>query len=429
MLSSQTVYDLLLPWLAALGVAPHRRTAQALCTRLTAVLLAQTLTPADLVRTELSDRLASARSGFRRLARTWVCSTLTAAWLTPLLVRAALALCWATGSTPLLALDSVRCGAWEIFTVGLVVHKRCLLLGWAVLPYPLPKKVFTPTTCALLARVAAAWPAGVPVPHLLADRGFPSVKLFRLLVQLDWGFTIRLRATDVVRLPGQAKQRVRALLTAARDGGWTTWTDVQYADGPRAQLVVGRGLTVLPWHQRDAGSARARAQRAERRRHDLHGKHPRQRPDASAQTDRWVVLFTTEPTWRAATSAYAQRWSIEGTYRDGQSGWDGRHGWNLEPLVAQQRQARAVEGIVGLWALALLLQTWVGDGLSAPERLPAGPRQVVRRWTVSLRLSVWARGRCAFLDPSGQLRDWLAERLQAGCARLQARLPAQHTAA
>jgi len=41
--------------------------------------------------------------------------------------------------------------------------------------------------------------------------------------------------------------------------------------------------------------------------------------------------------------------------------------------VAQQRQARAVEGIVGLWALALLVQTWVGAGLSQPERLQAGP--------------------------------------------------------
>ena len=311
MLSSPSVYELLLPWIAALGVASHRATARALCTRLTAVLLGQTLTPADLVRTVLSDRPASARSGFRRLARTWVCPVLTAAWLTPLLVRAALALAWASGSTPLLALDSVRCGGWEIFTVGLVVHKRTLLLSWAVLPYPLPKKAFTPTTCALLARVAAAWPAGVPLPHLLADRGFPSGTLFRLLRRLDWGFTLRLRATDVVTLPGQAKQRVRALLTAAREGGWTCWGDVPYAAGPRAQLVVGRGLRVLPWHQQDDGSARARARRAERREHDLHGKHPRQRPDASAATDRWVVLFTTCASWREATSAYAQRWSIE----------------------------------------------------------------------------------------------------------------------
>jgi len=419
MLSASTVYALLLPWLAALGVAPHRRTARALCERLTAVLLAQTLTPADLVRTVLSDLPTSARSGFRRLARTWVAPTLTAAWLTPLLVRAALALCWTTGTTPLVALDSVRCGGWEIFTLGLVVHKRCLLLGWAILPYPLPKQAFTPTICALLARVAAAWPAEVPPPHLLADRGFPSVKLFRLLRQLDWGFTLRLRATDWVTLPRQSKQRVRALLQTARDGGWTSWAEVQYASGPRAQLVVGRGLCVLPWHQQDAGSARARARRAERRSHDLHSKHPRQRPDASAATDRWVVLFTTCTSWRAATSTYAQRWAIEGTYRDAQSGWDGRHGWNLEPLVAKQRAVRSVEGIVGLWALALLVQTWVGDGLSEPATLPPGPRRVVRSWSVSLRLSVWARGRLAFGDQSGQLQHWVCERLRAGRARLE----------
>jgi len=429
MLSWTQVYALLLPWIAALGVAPHRATARALCTRLTAVVLGQTLTPADLVRTVLSDLPTPARSGVRRVARTWVSPTLTAAWLTPILVRAALALSWATGATPLLALDSVRCGGWEIFTVGLVVHKRTLLVGWRVLPYPWPKKTFTPTVCTLLSQVAAAWPAGVPLPHLLADRGFPSGKRFRLLQWLRWGFTIRLCATDVVTLPGQAQTRVRAVLDSARVGHWDCWRDVQYADGPRAQLVVGRGLAVLPWHQRDAGRARARARRAQRRLHDLHSKHPRQRPDASAQTDRWVVLFTSCPTWREATDTYAQRWSSEGTYRDGQSGWDGRHGWNLEPLVAQQRLARAVEGIVGLWALALLVQTWVGDGLNAPAQLPAAPQRVVRSWTVSLRLSVWARGRLAFLDQSGLLHDWLTARLTAGARRLEQGPPGQQQAA
>jgi hypothetical protein len=429
MLSSTTVYDLLLPWIAALGVAPHRATARALCERLTAVLLGQTLTPADLVRTLVSDLPAPARSGFRRVARTWVSPTLSAAWLTPILVRAALALCWAVGSTPFLALDSVRCGGWEIFTVGLVVHKRSLLLGWTVLPYPWPKKTFTPRVCALLAQVAAAWPAGVPAPHLLADRGFPSSKLFRLLRWLGWEFTIRLRASDCVTLPGQAQQRLRAVLAGAREGCWDFWREVEYGAGPRANLVVGRGLPVWAWHQRDAGSARARARRTERRLHNLHSKHPRQRPDASAATDAWVILFSTCPNWREATSAYAQRWSIEGTYRDGQSGWDGRHGWNLEPLVAKQHLARAVEGIVGLWALALLAQTWVGDGLSEPERLPTVPRRVVRSWTVHLRLSVWARGRLAFLDHSGLLQDWLRERLRAGATRLQQGPPTQQQAA
>jgi hypothetical protein len=92
------MYALLLPWIAALGLSPHRATAHARTTRLPAVLLAHTVTPADLVRTVVRDRLTPARRGVRRLAHTRVAPTLTAAWLTPRLVRA------------VLALDGVRCG-------------------------------------------------------------------------------------------------------------------------------------------------------------------------------------------------------------------------------------------------------------------------------------------------------------------------------
>lgn len=426
MLSPEIVYPLLLAWVEALGAVPHATARAALAHRLSAVLLGQSLAPASLMRALLSPERVPARHRYQRVARTWHGRWLTSAWLTPVLVRAVRAL---TGETaPVRALDSVRCGRWEVFTVGLVWHRRVLLVGWEVLPYPWPKGRFTPTVCALLARVDAAWPADAPRPHLVADRGFPSRPLFALLRRQGWQFPVRLRATDRVWVNGQG-QPVRQLLRAACQDGWSRQAAVYggRAMGTHAQVVIGRGLVVLPHHQRDAGSARTQARRQARRQHDLHLKHPRQKPDASAPTDAWVVLFTTAPTLLAAVRTYRQRWSIEGTYRDGQSGWDGRHGWDLEPTLARQRQPGVVAQMVGLWALALLVQCWVGDQVGRPDAAPAAVA-ACRAWTTTGRLSVWARGRFALLDHSGVLRTWLPATLTAGAARLAAAppLPARH---
>src|SRR5215204_3806875 len=96
----------------------------------------------------------------------------------------------ATAGLRHLALDSVRCGPWEVFTLGLVWQGRVLPVGWAVLPYPWPKRQFTPTVCALVRQVAQAWPAATPAPHLVADRAFPSRRLFGTLQAVGWGWTI-----------------------------------------------------------------------------------------------------------------------------------------------------------------------------------------------------------------------------------------------
>jgi DDE family transposase len=422
MLSSTTVYPLFLAWVQAVGVAPHVSGARALASRLSALLLGQSLAPAALMRTLLSPIAVPARQRYKRVARTWTAPWLTPAWLTPLLVRAALAL--APASAPLLALDSVRCGGWEVFTIGLVWHRRVLIVGWAVLPYPWPKRRFTPTVCALLRKVGAAWPADAPTPQLVADRGFPSKPFFATLRELGWLFSIRLRASDVV-LVAEGGYTVRELLAGTLPEQWTS-QPASYggtAGGTAGHVVIGRGLSVLAWHQRDAGSARARQHRSERRVHDLHGKHPRQRPDGAAQTDPWLVLFTTCPQARGAVRAYRRRWSVEGSYRDAQSGWDGRHGWDLEPTLAQQRTVQRVDGIVGLWALGLLVQCWVGDQVGA-DAAPKAVRQVVRRWTTTGRLSVWSRGRLALLDQSGDLARWLPQALTTGSALIAAAPPA-----
>lgn len=434
MLTPPEVYPLVLAWLHALGGPAHATAQQTLGQLLTALLVGQSLRSATLMRALLSLEGGSARQGYRRVARAWTRPWLTPAWLTPRLVPAAVRVVAPDGAGPTvgqrhLALDSVRCGRWEVFVLGLVWHGRVLPVGWAVLPYPWPKRQFTPTVCALVQAVAQAWPDGTPPPHLLGDRAFPSKRLFATLGAVGWGYSIRLRAKSWVTVGGQA-QWVRALLATAQVGRWTT-AAAQYGSGPGAlagTLVVGRGLPVVPWHQANPGSARHRAAQQRQRQQHLRTKHRRAQPDASVETDAWMVLFTTHATWRAATASYRRRWAIEGSYRDAQSGWDGQHGWDLEPVLARLPTAAQVERVVGLWALGALVQTWVGVQVVAPTTPPA-VRGVVRQWTTTGRLSVWAAGQFALTDPSGRLHDWLPTTLTAGATWLAAPLPARPPAA
>lgn len=425
MLSPAALYPILLSWLQAMKVIDHRTAQPVLAHLLTALLTAQSLRPSALMRALSSPLPVPARQRYKRVARAWTRPWLSPAWLTPRLVRAVLALVWPdpvgpTAGRTHLALDSVRCGKWEIFTLGVVWHGRALPVGWAVLPYPWPKRQFTPTVCALLQQVAAAWPADRPA-HLIADRAFPSRRLFQTLRALGWGWTVRLRANNWVTVAGQS-QAVRTLLAQAKAGRWTV---VAGAFGGTTHpiagtVVIGRGLPVLPRHQRTPGSLRHRArQHAQRERH-LRDKRPRRyRQTAATATDRWVVLFTTHSTWSAATTTYRLRWATEGTYRDAQSGWDGKHGWDLEPVVARLTEALQVERVVGLWALGTLVQSWVGHQ-TALVTAPVHVHALVGQWTTTGRLSVWARGRLALTDPSGLLRDWLRETLQAGAQQVAA---------
>ena len=423
MLTPTEVYPLVVLWLQALGGPAHATAQQALGQVLTALLVGQSLRSAALMRALLSLEGGSARQGYRRVARAWTRPWLTPAWLTPRLVPAAVRLVAPEGPGPTagqrhLALDTVRCGRWEVFTVGLVWHGRVLPLGWAVLPYPWPKGQFTPTVCALVQQVAAAWPAAEPLPHLLADRAFPSRRLFRTLRRLGWGWTLRLRARSWVTVAGQP-QWVRPLLAAARVGCWTVDAGA-YGSGAGAvagTLVVGRGLPVLPWHQANAGSLRHRAAQHQQRQQHLASKHRRAQADAPGETDAWLVLFTTHPTWRAATASYRRRWATESSYRDAQGGWDGQHGWDLEPALARLGAAAQVERVVGLWALGVLVQTWVGVQATQPAA-PAPVWAVVRQWTTTGRLSAWAAGRWGLNEPSGRLREWLQAKVRTGAQRL-----------
>lgn len=415
------LYAMLLDWLYAMEYPQHLTARRTLAVHLAAVLVGQSLRPAARMRALLSAVTVPARQRYLRAARALGRPSLSPERLTPFLLRAVLALVGPDrhGYTHL-ALDSVRCGPWEVLTLGVVWHSRVVPVGWAVLPYPWPRGWFTPTVCRVVTQVAQAWPADRPA-HLVADRGFPSIRLFQTLQALGWVWTVRLQARSCVVVAGQV-QRVRSLLGQTPGGAWDTYT-ATYGSGAHAipgSLVVGRPQRRIPRHQRGWGSRRARERQQVRRLHHLARKHPRQAPDASVETTGWLVLFTSLVQPRMARAAYRRRWAVEGSYRDAQGGWDGQHGWDLEPVVTRLPTAEAVARLVGLWALSALVQMWVGDQVAHG---PAPVRVVTAQWTTTRRLSLWARGRLVFTDPSGDLTVWLQMTLNRGTQRIASAPP------
>lgn len=424
MLSPAGLYPYVLTWVIALGICRHATAARAVAFLVTALLIGQSLRPAVLLRTWVSPTPVPARQGFHRLARAFDRPWLASAHLTPCLVRAALALVPRAAVTHL-ALDGVRCGPWEILVIGVVWDKRVLPVGWAVLPYPWPKRRLKPTACALIRQVAARWPPDRPV-HLVADRGFPSRDLFRTLAAVGWGWTVRLGARSLLTVDGAAGW-AKALLATAHAGRWQTYPVAAYGSAApvvQGHLMVGKDLTVLPSHQANPGSLAHRMQRQRQRTAQIGRKHQAKRGTTgdAAATDHWVILFTTHSTARAAATSYRQRWPLESSFRDAQGGWDGRTGWDLERTLGRVTAAGRVERVVGLWAVGALIQTWIGVATMGAG-VPAVVTTELAGWTTTGRLSVWARGRLALRDGSGRLHDWLGQTLTAGAATVAAAPP------
>jgi hypothetical protein len=417
-LAPMELYPAVVAWLQGLGAFGHAAGLASVADVVTAVLIGQSLRVGGLSRTLSSASTVAARHRYRRVRRVVTGARLQSTDLTPSLVRAALAL--VDDAEPHLAMDTVRCGPWEVITLGVVWHGRVLLVGWEVVPYPWPRGQFTPAVLRLLWRVAASWPAERR-PHLVADRGFPSLKLFRTLEQLSWGWTVRLRVKTNVGVDGEARA-LADLLASHRPGRWTDRA-ITYGTGRQrvaGRLVIGRAdaLRVLPRHQANPGSLRQRARQQATRVRELRGKHPGRRASQAPQTDGWVLLFTSHPTWLAASRSYARRWATEGSYRDAQGGYDGQHGWDLEPTLARETDARAVDRLVGLWALSSAIQTALGDRLARPDAPPAVARARAR-WTTTDRLSVWMRGRFALTDPWGDLSPVILDALRQTAQRLR----------
>jgi hypothetical protein len=431
MLSPVELYPAVQAWLQALGAIPHAAALSSVAQVVTALLIGQSLRSGCLARTLLSAPEVSARHRYRRVRRVVTGARLTSTYLTPWLVRAALVL--VRDAVPHLAMDTVLCGGWEVITVGVVWHGRVLPIGWEVLPYPWPRGQFTPAVVRLLWRIGQTWPVERR-PHLVADRGFPSLQLFRAVEQLGWGWTIRLRAKLNVGVEGEVCA-LHDLIQASQPGRWSCRA-ITYGTGRQriaGQLVMGRGdaLPVLPRHQANPGSLRQRARQQAARQREVRGKHPTRQASTAQQTDGWVLLFTSHTTWLAASRSYSRRWAAEGSYRDAQGGYDGQHGWELEPAVARESDAHVVDSLFGLWALGSAIQLALGDQLARPD-VPPAVQQARSRWTTTDRLSVWMRGRFALTDPFGDLRPVLiaalhntAQRLRTASSPLPAAPPAR----
>jgi hypothetical protein len=396
--SDPAVYALVSQVLQAVLRPPHATGFAALSALVWAVLVAQSLHPADLVRALPDLATAHARQGFRRVQRGLRRTGLTSAALTPHLVAAVLRLI--PDGELLLVLDSSRCGPWEIFTLGVRCGGRVLPVGWQVLPYPWPKRQYTPTVLALLNRVLACWPADRAV-HLVADRGFPSKALVRRLDELRrWrrlGYTLRLTIGTWVTLADGRTVRLAELVGNPRAGRWQSWT--AHYPGCRTtlaptRLVAGRGLPVWPRHQCGPADQARRQARAQRRAAHLTSKGQMQ----AVATDTVWCLLTTETTWTAAVSRYSGRFSTEGTYRDLKE-------WGWETRVSALTDAAAVEGLTGLAILSYLAQ--VELGVAAGRTQEAGARARQRQWTTTDRLSPFSRGRLVLHDHAHDWCPWL----------------------
>jgi hypothetical protein len=424
MLTPDTLYPLLERLLQA-GLLISHATARAQVAQLLATLLvAQDLRPSALIRTLPAPCARAARQRYARVRRAARRPRLTSGVLTPFLIRAALSWMTCRGHRPdggepwILALDSVRCGRWEIFTIGLGQPGRALPLAWSVLPYPWPRGQFRPVVDALVARVLHCWPPGTPM-CLLADRAFPAKSFFRALRQGGADFAVRLQARHAVTLAGGTCCRVGLLLDAA-DPTKVTCEPATFgagADGVSGYLVIaGRALVGIPPHQRGPASRAAVARRGARRRQQQ--DHKRAGTNQGARRDEWIVLFTTRPDELEALRLYGQRWAIEGTYRDLQGGWDGQHGWHGDTVIARWETAEAVDALIGLWALATLVQVGLGLGMQAADA-PAAVRTAACGWATTRRMSWWWRGRCALQSPDRRIQRWMRAELNAMAAVLE----------
>jgi hypothetical protein len=403
MTASAVGYPQVREWVKVMLGRTHATVVHTIAWAVLCVLVAQRVTPAALARALPAEQAGRARARLTRVRRWWTGPPLDQAVVSPQLIHAALALL-PSGPSVVVALDTTRLGPWEVWLAGIVVAGRTLPIGWAVIPYPWPKGRFRPTTVALIQRLQAAFPPGVRW-SLVADRGFPSAVLFAQLRQRGTGFSVRLRLSDWVTVAG-----VYAMVAVHLEAG-------RLVDGQRTAAAMGRGrpdqplvpgwvvvsaaVAAPPKHKQNPGTARERAKRAKA--HAQHRAHKQGRttkpPSATAQryAQTWV-LFTTAPTVAQAVAEYAQRMSIEETFRDWHSGW------GVRAAVVDLPTETMVDRLIGVVCLTYSLQMRLGQRLSAD---PLG-QQRRAQWTVTDRVSWFWCGQRLFNDPGYDWCAWLA---------------------
>jgi hypothetical protein len=321
----------------------------------------------------------------------------------PQLIQAALALL-PPGAAGVVALDTTRLGPWEVWLAGIVVAGRTLPIGWAAIPYPWPKGRFRTTTIARIQRLQTALPSGGPW-SLVADRGFPSAVLFAQLRKGHTGFSVRLRGSDWVTVAG-----VYAIVTAHLEAG-------RLGDGQRTAAAIGGGrpdqplvpgwvvvsaaVAPPPTHKQNPGTARERAKRAKAHAQQRKHKPGRKTKAPSVAAQRYAqtwVLFTTAPTVAHTVAEYAQRLSIEETFRDWHSGW------GVRAAVVALSTETMVDRLIGVVCVTYSLQMGLGQRRSAD---PLG-QQRRAQWTGTDRVSWFWCGQQLCKDPGYDWQAWLA---------------------
>jgi Transposase DDE domain len=403
MTATDVGYERVRAWVKARVEQTHATVVQTIAWGVLCVLVAQRVTPAAVARALPAEYAGSGRARLTRVRRWWAGPPMDQAAVSPQLIAGALALLPA-GQAVVVALDTTRLGKWEVWLAGVVVAGRTMPIGWAVIPYPWPKGRFRRTTLTLLQRLQAAFPAGVRW-RLVADRGFPSAALFAQLRQGGSDFSVRLRLSDWVTVAGVYAKVAAHLVSGRLRPGQRTGATIGRGRPEQplvpGWVVVSATVARVPQHKRNLGTLRERVKRAKA--HHQHRLHKRGRkttpPSATAQRYAQIwVLFTTAPTVRQAVREYAQRMSIEETFRDWHTGWGVRaavSGLPTEPMV---------ERLIGVVCLAYSLQMHLGQRLSAD---PVG-RHRRAQWTVTDRVSWFWCGQRLFTDPGYNWHAWLA---------------------
>jgi hypothetical protein len=403
MTTSAVGYERVQEWVKAMLGRTHATVGRTIAWVVLCVLVAQRVTPAALARALPAEQGGRARARLTRVRRWWTGPALDQVVVSPQLIQAALALL-PLGQPIVVALDTTRLGPWEVWLAGIVVAGRTLPIGWAVIPYPWPKGRFRTTTLALIQRLQAAFPAGVRWT-LVADRGFPSALLFAQLRHGSTGFSVRLRLSDWVTVAG-----VYAMVAAHLEAG-------RLVDGQRTAAAMGRGrpdqplvpgwvvvstaVAIPPKHKQNPGTVRERAKRAKAHAQHRAHKQGRKTPPPSVAAQRYAqtwILFTTAPTVAQAVAEYAQRMSIEETFRDWHSGW------GVRAAVVDLPLETMVDRLIGVVCLTYSLQMCLGQRLSAD---PLG-QQRRAQWTVTDRVSWFWCGQRLFNDPGYDWSMWLA---------------------
>ena len=137
MTASAVGYPQVHAWVKTMLGRTHATVIHTIAWAVLCLLVAQRATPAALARALPADQAGRARARLTRVRRWWTGPPLAQGVVSPQLIHAALTLL-PSGQSAVVALDTTRLGAWEVWLAGIVVAGRTLPIGWAVIPYPWP---------------------------------------------------------------------------------------------------------------------------------------------------------------------------------------------------------------------------------------------------------------------------------------------------